>query len=187
MATPVAAPLARAVRQNAHLAWIKQFALNTYHINVDAVEPLFIPLYQGGGGGLYMKSTEKPIGFTAWLQGAKDALGPKRKSEADGKERGKVIFVRELAPKAKTDEEVKVMWIMWHEMGHAVGDRSTPRNVSEPFAYKFEYASLTAAYNAGVLAGWNIGKADLKAFYAIRKNDTEDSAERQAFETLVNT
>lgn len=79
------------------------------------------------------------------------------------------------------------MWIMWHEMGHAVGDRSNPRDVSEPFAYRFEYASLTAAYNSGQLANWGIVKADLIEFYAGRKKQTEDSVERQTFERLLNS
>lgn len=187
MATNIVAPLASTVRQNDHLAWITNFALTNYGISVANVDALYIPLYNGGGGGLYMKSTEKDIGFTAWLQGAKDALGPKRSSEADGKVKGNVIFVRELPPKAKKSEEVAVMWIMWHEMGHAVGDRSNPRDVSEPFAYRFEYASLTAAYNSGQLANWGITKADLKAFYAVRKQQTQDSAQRQTFESLVNS
>ena len=130
-----------------------------------------------------MKKVE--FGFNSWLQGAKDALGPKRQGEADGLEKGKVIFVRELAPKAKASEVVNVMWIMWHEMGHAVGDRQTPKNTSEPYAYRFEYHSLTEAHNSGQLAQWNIQLSDLKAFYLIRKKDTADSAERQVFEALL--
>jgi hypothetical protein len=186
MAT-VVATLAHTTRQNDHLAWIKKFALTNYRIDVSEVEALYIPSYQGGGGGLYMKSTEKDMGFRGWLQGAKDALGPKRASEAEGKTKGKVIFVRELPPRAKPDAELAVLWIMWHEMGHAVGDRTNPRDVSEAFAYRFEYASLTEGHNSGQLATWGISKAHLKAFYAARKEHTEDSAERKIFDTLVNT
>jgi hypothetical protein len=182
MAT-LAVPAPTTSLQAQHLAWIKQFAQTHYNTNVDEVTALLIPQYQGGGGGLYMKRAE--FGFESWLQGARDALGPKRKGEADGLEKGKVVFVRELAPKAKKSEVVTVMWIMWHEMGHAVGDRQQPRNISEPYAYRFEYRSLCEAYNTGQLAQWGIQIPDLKEFYQTRKSQTADSAERQAFEQLL--
>ena len=184
MATTQVVPVATGTALQAeHLAWIRQFAQNTYNTDVSEVRALLIPQYQGGGGGLYMKTNE--FGFNSWLQGARYALGRKRLGEADGLEKGKVVFVRELTPKAPKSEVVTVMWIMWHEIGHAVGDRQAPRNVSEPYAYKFEYRSLTEAYNSGQLAHWNIQLSDLKAFYLIRKGNTADSAERQTFEALL--
>lgn len=185
MASIAVVPLAAASLQAEHLAWIRKFALDKYQTDVSEVKALFIPGYQGGGGGLYMK--KKELGFNGWLQGARDALGPKRISEANGMEKGNVIFVRELAPKAKTGEAVTVMWIMWHEMGHAVGDRQAKPDTSEPYAYSFEYHALTEAQSSGKLATWNVQLADLKTFYETRKDHTKDSAHRQQFESLFAT
>ena len=69
-----------------------------------------------------MKSSESTAGFGFWVSAATKGLGQARASETAGVEKGKVIFVKELPAKAKTAEVVEVMWIMWHEMGHAVGD-----------------------------------------------------------------
>jgi hypothetical protein len=142
---------------------------------------VFVPNYAPGGGGIYIKADEKNVNVGYLIATAKGGLDGKQPSDV----KGTTMIVRDLPSEAAKEDEVKVMWIMWHEMGHAVGDRKSPKNTSEDYAYKFEYHSLTVVYNTGKLAEWKITKEDLKTFYAKRKSDTKDSAERQAFESLV--
>ncbi len=165
--------------QQEHIHWIRSFAQAKYNTDISEVQVLLIPQFQGGGGGLYMKFNE--LGFNSWLAGAKDGLGP-RKNEADGVEKGKVTFVRQLQPRAKPEEALAVCWILWHEMGHAVGDRQAQKNTSEPYAYKFEFAAILEGYNTGALAGWGFTKEMLKKFLDERKKGKPSSVELTALE-----
>jgi hypothetical protein len=168
--------------QHEHLAWIIDFANRKYNTDVSDVRALLIPGYQAGGGGLYMKASE--LGFGVKLQGAKDALG-KRSGEADDVEKGKVVFVRELQPKADPTEGLTVCWILWHEFGHAVGDRQIPKNTSEPYAYRFEFAAILEGYNTGQLAKWGFTSEMIKKFLDDRKKGKPESAELSALVSAI--
>jgi hypothetical protein len=165
--------------------WVKDFASKTLNTDISEVRALPIPGYTAGGGGLYMKKGEK--GFDTKLQGAKDALG-KRAGEADGVEAGKVVFIKELEPRAKPADALLVCWITFHEYGHAVGERQTKADTSEAYAHRFECAAILAAHSEGKLSEWGIGStAGLNDFLTKRVSDAKikDSAELKGLQDAL--
>jgi hypothetical protein len=96
-----------------------------------------------------------------------------------------VVFVRELAPKSDPMEALSCCWVLWHEMGHAVGDRLVPKQTGEPYAYRFEFNAILTAYNTGRLAAWGFSREMVKAFFAERKKGKPASAQLTALEQAL--